>query len=482
MPKTWHSLAYKQLKQFLQNITFGVSLGFRIYFASFLIFFVTSGSIAVLYLYQQNLAYKNKEILNIRISSMEAAQKIKESMVAYDNNVFRFVATKSDFDLNKARNLKREALLELDRLNTLTNNSTIKSRLVQLRSRLQNYFLESNELIEFAKTNVNPPSLNLFQVASWARTQGLQKQELSALSAAGSVRLESVFAICDELLTYNQARLAEAKISIDQSLADSRRWGKLMMLVSSGLVLLVAMALAISLVGPIRILMDGVKKVESGSPHIELPITTSTEIGQLTAAFNRMARTISAQRERLLQETITDELTGIYNKRYFTRRIKEEFERSQRTNEPLSVMMIDLDHFKGYNDTMGHELGNVVLKKVSGIIAENLRNVDLLFRYGGDEFVAILPDQEPSEAGRIAARLVESVQSCQFPGETNQKLKKLTLSIGGASFPHNAQGLSDLIEKADGALYQTKRDGRNGFSWCGNQVEKLQPAWPENQA
>jgi diguanylate cyclase (GGDEF)-like protein len=106
----------------------------------------------------------------------------------------------------------------------------------------------------------------------------------------------------------------------------------------------------------------------------------------------------------------------------------------------------------------------------------------LLFRYGGDEFVAILPDQEPSEAGRIAARLVESVQSCQFPGETNQKLKKLTLSIGGASFPHNAQGLSDLIEKADGALYQTKRDGRNGFSWCGNQVEKLQPAWPENQA
>jgi diguanylate cyclase (GGDEF)-like protein len=436
----------------------------------------------VLYLYQQNLAYKNKEILNIRISSMEAAQKIKESMVAYDNNVFRFVATKSDFDLNKARNLKREALLELDRLNTLTNNSTIKSRLVQLRSRLQNYFLESNELIEFAKTNVNPPSLNLFQVASWARTQGLQKQELSALSAAGSVRLESVFAICDELLTYNQARLAEAKISIDQSLADSRRWGKLMMLVSSGLVLLVAMALAISLVGPIRILMDGVKKVESGSPHIELPITTSTEIGQLTAAFNRMARTISAQRERLLQETITDELTGIYNKRYFTRRIKEEFERSQRTNEPLSVMMIDLDHFKGYNDTMGHELGNVVLKKVSGIIAENLRNVDLLFRYGGDEFVAILPDQEPSEAGRIAARLVESVQSCQFPGETNQKLKKLTLSIGGASFPHNAQGLSDLIEKADGALYQTKRDGRNGFSWCGNQVEKLQPAWPENQA
>lgn len=465
MSPSFHSLAYRKLKSVLESLTFGVSLGFRIYFSTFLILFTTSTSYVLLYSFQQKQTAITQDILNLRISSMQAAQKIKESVVAYDNAVFRYVATKSESDLLQSKNLKETALREVEKLNTLSQNATIQSRLVFLRSRLRSYFEESNDLVQHARSNKLPPSAGLFQAASWARNQGIQKQELSALSAEGEARLQRVFALCDELLTHNNAELSSARSQLNALSLQSQKWSKIVFWIAFGVVLLISMLLAISLIGPIRILMGGVRQIDAGQLDIELPVTTSTEIGQLTMAFNRMAKTIHEQREQLLRETITDNLTGVYNQRYFSKRLSQEFDRCKRAEEQLSLMMIDLDNFKKYNDTHGHELGNVVLKKVAVAIKENLRNIDLLFRYGGDEFAAVLPNAEAAEAKFIAERLTEVIRTCRFPGTEGGEGLRITLSIGGASYPGNAQSLNDLVEKADQALYLAKDGGRDCFKW-----------------
>lgn len=465
MANSLHSAAYSQMRNFVQRLTFGVSLGFRIYFSAFLILLVTSASYIFLYYFQQRQTFIVRDILNTRIVSMEAAQKIKESVVAYDNNIFRFAATKSEYDLDQSKELKHTALLELDRLQQLTRNQAVKSRLVLLRARLLAYFREADTLVQFAHKNDAPVPASLFQAASWARNQGNQREELSTLSTAGEQRLQNVFSLCDELITLNKAELANAQTQIESLRQRGQRLGRLVLQGSFAAVLLVAMALAISLIGPLRILMAGVRKVEMGQMDVELPITSSTEIGQLTSAFNRMARTIHTQREQLLRETITDNLTGVYNQRYFTKRLEQEFERSRRTEEPLSLMMIDVDHFKKYNDTMGHELGNVVLKSVAAAVRENLRSVDLLFRYGGDEFAVILPNADAQEASVIALRLGEAIRTFAFPGAEKGSGSRVTLSIGGCSYPKNAHSMQDLMAKADEALYAVKQAGRDNYRW-----------------
>src|SRR5690349_19290253 len=137
MPDSFHFRAHEKLKAFFQEFfTLDVSLGFRIYFSAFLITFTTASSYFLIYRFQRNQTTIANEILDLRVTSMEAAQTIKESVTGYDNMVFRYVATKSGYDLERAREMKKTALLELGRLNHLTSNSTINSRLTELHSRL----------------------------------------------------------------------------------------------------------------------------------------------------------------------------------------------------------------------------------------------------------------------------------------------------------------------------------------------------------
>lgn len=159
--------------------------------------------------------------------------------------------------------------------------------------------------------------------------------------------------------------------------------------------------------------------------------------------------------------SITDDLTGLYNRRYFNQRYEREFQRAKRYRRPLSVLMVDIDYFKNYNDINGHLLGDEILKKVAILLESNLRQADIVARYGGEEFVVLLPEIDKSHADQVAEKLRRTVELKNFPKEQYQPNKNITISLGLATFPDDSTNSRELLELADRALYRAKAEGRN---------------------
>lgn len=155
-----------------------------------------------------------------------------------------------------------------------------------------------------------------------------------------------------------------------------------------------------------------------------------------------------------------DPLTGIYNRRFGLGRLREEFGRAVRNHTLLGVLMFDIDHFKKVNDTYGHLAGDRVLKSICDIARSALREGDILFRYGGEEFVAVLPAASSKDLRDIAERLRKCIEDNTVAD--GAKVVRVTVSIGGAAYPKQIVDNEDqLIELADGALYRAKDSGRN---------------------
>jgi diguanylate cyclase (GGDEF)-like protein len=167
------------------------------------------------------------------------------------------------------------------------------------------------------------------------------------------------------------------------------------------------------------------------------------------------------QSQELRRISITDSLTGLLNRRYFQERLAEEVDRATRHGKPLSLMMIDVDHFKAFNDTHGHPAGDKILVMIARCLREGVRTIDVVSRFGGEEFAVILPETRKEEALEIGERLRLEVESVYFPGEETMPGSRLTVSLGVATFTEDARDLKGLIQKSDRALYQAKAQGRN---------------------
>ncbi len=163
--------------------------------------------------------------------------------------------------------------------------------------------------------------------------------------------------------------------------------------------------------------------------------------------------------EEIKQLAFTDGLTGLYNHRRFQERLDEELKRAERYGEPLSLILLDIDHFKRVNDTYGHPAGDAVLKKLAEIIKRTVREIDFPARYGGEEFAIITLKSRARNAEKIAERLRKTVQKTVIKTEDTEIT--VTLSLGIASYPDDATTREALIEKADQALYKAKNSGRN---------------------
>lgn len=167
----------------------------------------------------------------------------------------------------------------------------------------------------------------------------------------------------------------------------------------------------------------------------------------------------------LEQESITDPLTGIYNRRYLERRLTDEIARAHRYGMPLSVLLIDIDHFKHVNDVHGHQVGDLVLAGMAQLIATTLRTTDIVARYGGEEIMVIAPSTPVKTAADLAERLRKVVENASFevPVELSRDISALsvTVSIGVACFSHHTKDSQDLVQNADKALYRAKNAGRN---------------------
>lgn len=167
---------------------------------------------------------------------------------------------------------------------------------------------------------------------------------------------------------------------------------------------------------------------------------------------------------RLEQETITDPLTGIYNRRHLERRLEEEFNHARQSGSELSILLIDIDHFKEINDTYGHAVGDLVIKDLAKLIGHFVRHCDFLARFGGDEFVVIALNTSAADAVTFAEHIIRfiEIQDMTLGKDDGEVLQiKTTISIGIASLDESADSYQHLFRNADNALYNAKHKGRN---------------------
>lgn len=182
---------------------------------------------------------------------------------------------------------------------------------------------------------------------------------------------------------------------------------------------------------------------------------------ELQDELARKNKAMELANKKLEQISVTDELTGLWNRRYLWDRLEEEITKARRFNQTVSCLMIDIDDFKVINDTYGHIAGDCVLIEISRILKGQCRNHDLLARFGGEEFIMVLHQTNLEGALQLAQRLVHAVDNGPF-AIPDQKTLKATISIGVATYPsQNITDVNDLIKKADEALYQAKRKGKN---------------------
>lgn len=172
-----------------------------------------------------------------------------------------------------------------------------------------------------------------------------------------------------------------------------------------------------------------------------------------------------AMREKTAQEhmgrlLMVDRLTGLHNYSYFIDRLEEERQRADRFGSKLSLIMIDIDLFKPFNDKFGHRQGNELLIQLAKIFQKEVRAVDIVCRYGGEEFAIILPNTS-GEAAEVAERIRESVANTEFPVGKDGGLEKITVSAGVACYPTDAEDELQLIDRSDETLYMAKQNGRN---------------------
>ena len=239
-------------------------------------------------------------------------------------------------------------------------------------------------------------------------------------------------------------------------------------------------------VRPIEKMQGMAERVSRGELAARVAIRSRDEVGQLAEQLNAMAQRIedyTASLEKRVEERThelaaansqlvevnqqlerlakTDPLTGLYNRRQFMEQLDFEIRRGARNPHQFALILLDVDHFKSYNDAHGHSAGDELLQRMAALLSLNLRGTDVIARYGGEEFVVLLLDTGADEGYATAHKLQQVVEAQPFPREETQPNGKLTISVGVAFYPHDSRDGRKLIDYADRALYKSKERGRN---------------------
>jgi diguanylate cyclase (GGDEF)-like protein len=247
---------------------------------------------------------------------------------------------------------------------------------------------------------------------------------------------------------------------------------------------LAAYLLSLSLVRPLNRLTSGAGRVAAGDLEVDVPVSSRSEVGYLTEVFNDMVARLRQGREELaaINETlrqknvelheisIVDSLTGLYNRKHLMETLDKEVSRSQRHSHSFSLLVIDIDHFKKYNDTYGHLAGDEVLSRLASVFKKSIRSSDYAARYGGEEFIIMLPEIDPEQGLVTAERMLKQVAEERFGGEGESI--KVTISVGVASYPENGEDAQSVIRNADAAMYEAKEQGRNRVILAGANKKK----------
>lgn len=214
--------------------------------------------------------------------------------------------------------------------------------------------------------------------------------------------------------------------------------------------------------------MQNYQLIREREKLVEMLKSRNEALGNLNKAFRALTVALKNKNEALenlnkafKSLAIRDELTGLFNRRYFEEALSSEVIRATRYSRNLSVIFLDVDFFKQCNDRFGHQYGDLVLKKISRIVKENIREIDIATRYGGEEFVIILPETDREDSYAVAEKIRKAVENTPSDSFQGQPAAKLTISAGVATLGQDATSASELVAKADQATYQAKQHGRN---------------------
>ncbi len=251
----------------------------------------------------------------------------------------------------------------------------------------------------------------------------------------------------------------------DRNLNYKGRW------VSSGSLLSMPMVLQNRLIGVLNIHHHQTEAFSPVAQQMAQAIADQAAISIENSRLYEKTRTLSA----------TDDLTGLANRRQFQDFLQREWAQSRRYQSNFSLLMLDIDNFKAYNDVHGHLKGDIALKKVAALLLQNTRGIDLVARFGGEEFVLLLPKAGREGSQAVAKKLCQCIENYYFAGmEESQPQKKLTVSIGTSTFPTDSTEIYELLNLADEALYQAKRRGRNRVvSWTREISESTDKSTPQ---
>jgi diguanylate cyclase (GGDEF)-like protein len=236
---------------------------------------------------------------------------------------------------------------------------------------------------------------------------------------------------------------------------------------------LTAYLLGLTVVRPLERLIGASARVAGGDLEVTLPVLDRGEVGYLTQVFNNMVERLRQSRDDLAAantalseknaelETLstTDSLTGLNNRRHLTGVLASEIARARRLDQQFAILMIDIDHFKAYNDTRGHPAGDRLLAQLARLFRDSIRAIDYAARYGGEEFMVLLYGAGSKEGVHVANRIRMRVEAEPF-GDARAPAR-VTISIGVAVFPWHGDTAEAVTASADAALYEAKRGGRN---------------------
>jgi diguanylate cyclase (GGDEF)-like protein len=224
----------------------------------------------------------------------------------------------------------------------------------------------------------------------------------------------------------------------------------------------VAYWLAAFIARPLVRLTSAAAQVSAGDLSVGLPTGGSGEVGYLTQVFNTMVESLRKNHDELERLSTTDSLTGLSNRRHLMNLLTHEMERAKRARQPFSILMLDVDHFKKYNDKHGHQAGDEVLARVSAVLRDSIRPYDCAVRYGGEEFLVMLSATPLDRAREAAERIRKQIREEKFEGGDS-----VTISIGVAEYLLHGETAKAVIGQADAALYEAKRAGRDRVMCAG---------------
>ncbi|SES99868.1 GGDEF domain-containing protein [Anaerobranca gottschalkii] len=220
-----------------------------------------------------------------------------------------------------------------------------------------------------------------------------------------------------------------------------------------------------NIIDPINKLQENTAEVIKGNLNYDFTIDVNNDIAQLGQNLNRMVKTIYEQQKTLEELVRTDPLTGLANRRHFDQQLELEIERCKRKGTPLSLLVCDIDDFKCINDTYGHLLGDTVLVELGSLFITNLRKTDLPSRFGGEEFVILLPDTPLEKAMIVANKLLEEVKKLEFDTPDGPLSISITIGVASSEQIPDFDKINDpkniLLDYGDKALYRGKYNGKD---------------------